>query len=478
MLHGKAIIDLHNIKTHRDERIVHDNMLTNYLRDVANQVSLNVQGIPTEQFGLTKPEVFGGLMMFGSALSNDADDYSFPSPHINRMIAHANNEAYSGADLTRGSYNSGQSSASDSGITQVWDFTQEQGNGTIASLGLCYTWAGLVGSGQPNLPETTAVGKYSSNWAKIITQSIDNPDAKRPSTVWCDTTNGKLVQAYLTSGGTLKVVRTLAPWSVYNPARSNIALNNAQYAQLAQSGAVEVKTFNLSSVLGSITGSPSFVTSDGKLYLISGASNWAPATTRTLVCFDLVAETYTSQSVTNNTGKTIYGFATNTLQGNLAIYDGYLYAQTTDSKLVYIKLTDNSDCGVVKAPDGTSDLAAATNTTLMVYGEMLCLMAQYNMTYSSVSYNNVNYVIMPKAASLYINISGICSSTGSTPKGIQVGMFSGKAYGAIHEQNANYNNIHPCLLPCLVTKNNLEAAVTKTADMTMRVTYTVTDQAE
>ena len=49
--------------------------------------------------------------------------------------------------------------------------------------------------------------------------------------------------------------------------------------------------------------------------------------------------------------------------------------------------------------------------------------------------------------------------------------------GLYGNSSSNYNDAW-IELPCLTTKNNLESAVTKTADMTMRVTYTVTDQAE
>ena len=156
MLHGHAKIELTNVKTGEKKIIEHDNMLTGWIRDMFTphgveghnmaQAQLNVSsGTQTTQ-EYTKEKLFRGVILFEDEVTNNADDYCFPA--ANKMTAHGDDQAYSGSDLSRGSFNAELSSSSETEMVSVWDWTQERGNGTISALGLCNRWAGGVGSGQ------------------------------------------------------------------------------------------------------------------------------------------------------------------------------------------------------------------------------------------------------------------------------------------------------------------------------------------
>lgn len=467
MLHGKTTIDLYNVKTHRSERIVHKNMLTNWIKDSFVLPSINLS---RPYYGLTREDFFGGLMMFAQALSNDADDYWFPNP-TNRMTAHADMSTYSGSDLSRGSFNSSISTSEPGTITNVWDFVQEQGNGTIASLGLCMPDFAKIGSGQETPAEATEVGRV----AGLPRQAMINSNVTGHHIF--DGTNNK-IYVYSVSSGVVTITEKIgAGYGNYNPVRGRIVFITSQtYVNEASldSNGTTTRTVDLSGVLGSVS-KVGIATDDGThIYLIALNSNWASGA-RTLVRLNLADGTYTTQQVTNSTGSTI-AQASSDLIGTIAVYNGYFYASTTGNKVVYIKLTDNSDHGTVKLPNGTEIQSTGTVTNLTpfsIIGNALCFFTATTFSAVAAIYTSDCFTIYGGAA-LYINISNFNTASSSS-----YGIFQNinKAWGEAECQNRSVN-IYSGMIPSLSTKNNLEAAVTKTADMTMRVTYTVTDQAE
>lgn len=468
MLHGRAIIDLHNNKTHRDERIVHDNMLTNWLSDVLpGAANLSAGFIAASD--ITSAKLFGGLIMFRNALSNDASDYLFPLPSENRMIAHANLQTYSGNDLTRGSYNDAQSSATDGTITNVWDFTQEQGNGTIASLGLCLDVFGKIGSGGTanvvnNATERTYLPSTSVLWASDTTRQ----------NVYNRTTG--ILHAMTLANGILTIVDKSPLTKTINPVRVNFAKRDtspsSEYS-VVNSPTLATRIVDLSSVLGSVSKSASWLTDDGQyLYMLPAGSDWSNGASKTLVKVKLEDGTYTTQTVTNNTGRTLY--LSNWWDGisvcSIAILNDILYIQTTANNVCYIDLTDNTNCGVVKLPDNTTEVAGEES----FFARQRCPFASFGkgIVFASTSlYSNIqkNYIL--DGATAYPLDLAAYRQYDSITTGFYMGKYNETAvligdtsYGAAL-----------CYLPALMTKNNLESAVTKTADMTMRVTYTVTD---
>ena len=474
MLHGRAVIDLHNTKTHRDERIVHDNMLTNWIRDVANPVHIQMLGRPNGET-LGRDRIFGGLMMFESPLTNDADDYLFPSFHQNRMIAHADDTAYTGTDLTRGSFNAAQSESNDSSKTVVWDFTQEQGNGNISSLGLCDTVFAICGSGQ-----TYAPGVYNRSAHKYI---FGNQRSGLDGNVsagyrFYDGENGNTV-VLIIDGSNFKIKYVPGYWAKFRPLVGGHTTTVTFYEPSTE--AYNAYTVDMSSVSASAQTATGFVSNDGKLYVFFGA-NWASGTTKDMVIFDMLTRTYTTQTITNNTGISLLSAAVVTAQkrSRICIKDGILYVPSTnDTKLVYINLSDNTDCGIVKAPDGVSDLTVADGALFEMGNMIVASNSIYAFTGAS-SENTYLYTVY-KGASLYLGWTHLTMHTHGTTNGVILAAQSmSKIHvaggGEIGTSTGGYNDAFE-ELPCLTTKNNLQQAVTKTADMTMRVTYTVTDSA-
>lgn len=469
MLHGRAIIDLHNNRTHRDERIVHDNMLTNWIRDSINPWTIYKQGRPAVET-MSYDNIFGGLMMFDAALPNDADDYLFPSPHTHKMIAHANNQTYSGADLTRGSYNEAQSVSTDGTITKVWDFTQEQGNGNIASLGLCTTRFAICGNGTKVLPATEARNTFQKVYNNR--SSVDGTDSgKSRGFRFYDGISGTTIVARCTNG-VLSVIEVPAYWSKFNPTVGQHGTSPYFYIP----SNVSVETYDLTAI-STNNYIASHVSNSGVLYLLFGTS-WSNGDSRTLVAFDLRARTYTTQTITNNTGEQIRIGLGDYDNAHFAIDDdGYLYIATTASKIAFINLADNTDCGIVKAPNGIDDLQGASSyicCTISRFGKWI-IAGSRGYLFSNV---DATMYIIKKGVSWYGGWSRIQMVGYQYEEHLCAGQSIAKhlfAYGGA-AGNTNYDYGETLTeIPCLATINNLESAVTKTADMTMRVTYTVTD---
>lgn len=455
MLHGHTKIELTNVKTGEKKTVEHDNYMTNWLRDV---LTPNIYGrniLTCDGFSnrpdFSKAALFGGVILFENQLSeNDPDDYLFPQN--NKMIAHGGNEVYAGTDLTMGSFNSGLSVISDDEATFIWDFTQERGNGTISALGLTNIYGGKAGSGH---------GKNAADInveLSLLKQQIWSSDSGNAYTyLFFDETNNKafFVKPNLSDG---KIVYREASYNCteYNPIKDKLSWDRLG---LYENG--EEKQIDISSYFATF---PALTIYNGKLYMCE-ASNWTGGN-RTFVVFDFAAETLTTQTVTNATGKTLVANpGINQLYHAFEIWENRMYFSTSDSHRAYIDMTDNTDCGVIKNPD---------NEEIESSGEFCKLwdMLIFADT-GEVSGNKTQlWVMTNKDHASRRNLSGLqVQSDGVRP------CFGGnKARAYYMNWYGYYSASYPKVaynFMALQTKNNLDSPVTKTSDMTMRVTYTI-----
>lgn len=491
MLHGRAVIDLHNARTHRDEKIVHDNMLTNWISDYMRPPAFlqTCIGDPASASartwgGISPTVVLGGLMMFGSQLSNDATDYLFPRPSVAKMIAHGNREAYSGTDLSRGSFNAAQSSQSASSLTQVWDFTQEQGNGTIASLGLCHNLMGKIGSGQDTDSENNSTGKVNLYNNSVNAQdgfilgatAALTPVSSRYYSMYINKVTGYCYTMTVYNGKIVTKKKKLPLGERLNLLDETVPTNVPPYLSNLTS-AETITEVDVSSHLGNTSSGAAWVDAvNGILYLLDLSSAWTSGS-KTLVAFNIEAGTFTTSTVTNNTGVQLGVIPNTYYTGIFAISEGLLYIPRYNSKeIYYINLADNTDCGKVQYNDGTDftiDINFAIGKCLFLkWGSML--MCSDQLYRSADTYTYPAKLIDAKKA-YHLNLVAPSTMSG----GITNVACQFPARLIVANCSAGGNDIivtQP--MYGLATKNNLESAVTKTADMTMRVTYTVTDQAE
>ena len=141
---GNLVLELTDENSGTTETLTETNMVTNAVNDILgiNPLALfyKVAGeydemvIWNEELLPICPNMIGGILLFPSALTEDANNL-YPSSS-NLPVAYASNDVNATANVQRGSMNLTESMALEDGYKFVWEFTPSQGNGTIAAVGL------------------------------------------------------------------------------------------------------------------------------------------------------------------------------------------------------------------------------------------------------------------------------------------------------------------------------------------------------
>lgn len=154
-LKGKTTIELTDVNTGEVTTVEEENMVTNALNYFFNSNPMGVFNYLTNQNSMKLfneafipicPKILGGIMLFSEKLEEDVDNI-FPQSDLMPM-AYAANNANPYEDSKRGSMNLNESMPITNGYRFVWDFATSQGNGTIAALALtsCYGGEAIYGS--------------------------------------------------------------------------------------------------------------------------------------------------------------------------------------------------------------------------------------------------------------------------------------------------------------------------------------------
>lgn len=474
MLHGHAKIELTNVKTGITKTIEHDNMLTDYYKDVFTPRTIYGRTIIGSGKEMDKAYMFGGVVLFEDEVDTNASHYDFP--HDNKMIARGSNIAYSGVDRTLGSYNETLSVIEDDSATFVWDFTQERGNGNISSIGLTSVDGGLIGGGRDddgdkNNDVVVSINLLREQETPSTTGSGSPDNAYIPA--WVNEDNNVIYYAKFNSAGTqLNIFEVQYPVDEIDL----IHLKTRTDRVVDVSKGVE-RTITISTGYSN----PKSFANDGKLYFIGGQTNWTNGTSKSFGVYDFDNHSLgNSISVMNNTGKTIVigsGVASGfTRQTKFAIYNGYLYARTSDRHIVYINLDDNTDCGIVVDGAGTQIVRGGDTEDFLIamFGNLIFSAGEIYANGKGSDAQKTIYVLDSKGVARRRNIAPLNVVYGEYAGAINV---SGYAHGFYISQSSGalYRAYNPM---CLATKLNLENPVTKTADMTMRISYTITEASE
>lgn len=212
-MHGHTKITLHDVKTGKDEIYEDDNLVTLAVPKI----------FKTNWFGLSRfdrvipmQNLFGGVMCFQDAMTESTSNI-FPPSKVNPMIANAGQTTHATASTTRGNPNGAASEVDPATRTVkfVWDWTLEQGNGTISTVCLTNAAAGDCGL----YPDGTL-----PLWDVNITPAINNVTFYRASTIggtWSEDiaktcpvgfdADGDGICLYL-DGTTFKEMKVRHPW--------------------------------------------------------------------------------------------------------------------------------------------------------------------------------------------------------------------------------------------------------------------------
>lgn len=161
-LKGKSVIELTDVKTGQKEFYENENIVTNSIKNIfgINLSALVSSNQLRSKFMPLYKNALGGVFAFDKEIEENPDILFAPSD-VN-YVAYAGNNINTTTDKRRGSLNAAECEATDNQIKLVWDFSTSQGNGTIKCLSLTSGCGGRFGDGGNAI---IGDGYYnSSNW--------------------------------------------------------------------------------------------------------------------------------------------------------------------------------------------------------------------------------------------------------------------------------------------------------------------------
>ena len=168
-LKGTMVIELTDVNTQEVETITEENMITNLVNNMLGINPMAVHYISAGEYDNTLiwntdllpicPNMIGGILLFPSSITEDADNIYLSSNNL--PVAYASNDVNATANTKRGSMNLTESMALTNGYKFVWEFTPSQGNGAIAAIGLTSKHGGANAYGS-EVNDTTGFLKIKS----------------------------------------------------------------------------------------------------------------------------------------------------------------------------------------------------------------------------------------------------------------------------------------------------------------------------
>ena len=458
---GNITIELEDTNTGAVETVSETNMVTNLVNDL---LGINPMGAYFKTGGNYDemmlwndamlpicPNMMGGILLFPSALSEDAGNL-YPSSG-NYPVAYASNDVNATENTKRGSMNLTESMALSDGYKFVWEFTPSQGNGTIAAIGITSKYGGANAYGSVAAVDTALLQIRKLPISPGVTML--NVLCR---TVTLDFANNKLYSlAY--SSNTVTI-------SEYRIPCFDIGLNeklNDTTLTLVDTTVLSCSTFQF---YGSYTPYGIFMDGgDGYWYGFSNQANSSGDATVLWIKIDQSDYSFTegSWTLSNATLKALGSFREDssypTTNRNAVVRNGYLYALAYDDTGIYkINISNYTDVTLISF--GFTSSARSIGGS----GSCQCLLT---MIHDLI----VGYDFMIDANDNVTETYGGTRFTNLATPLFQYKEFA-VAWGGSYGNEYRYGFI---LTPYLATICNLSSAVVKNADKTMKITYTLTE---
>ena len=459
---GNVTVELADVNTGVVETVQEMNMVTNAVNDL---LGTNPMGLFYKTSGQYDdmvvwndemlpicPNVIGGLLLFPSALTEQAANI-YP-PATNMPVGYASNDVNATGNVKRGSMNLTESMALSDGYKFVWEFTPSQGNGTIAAIGLTSKQGGA--------------NDYGSDAAVDATLLLLRQNSLNLSVAWLNTLfravevdfeNG-LLYSIAYASNTVTITKYRIP--IFDVGL-NEKLDDTTLT-LLDTTVLQCSTFHF---YGSYTPSGIFLDGgDGYWYGFANSANSSGNATVLWIKIKKSDLTFTEGTWTLSTAalKAMGSFREDSsypnTQRNAVLRNDYLYVLGYDNTCVY-KINISNSTDVTKLNLGFTSEAKSICTSgscevrLMMIGDVI------------VGYD----FIIDGSDNVIQTFGGTRTNNLATPlfryKEFMVGW--GGSYGNEYRYNFLFT-------PYLATIYNLSQAVVKNADKTMKITYTLTEQ--
>ena len=440
------------------KRIEKHNVISPYVSGLTKQGNLWYMESGLSIYPLID-KMFGGCLLTDKA-NPDGDEVSGFFGMLggdSNIVAQCSNDAYNGNNARRGSYNTNESGAITGGFRHVFDWGTDRGNGTINGVCLC----------KPQM----ARFDYSD-----ISSRIPSDDSYFNENLgWIE--NG-------TDGVTIDDAFVLMDVMDYEREKG--------YTISYSSGTITVTEYELNTKRFRILGAVGGIISSSSHTISQSVNNYDRSTSTVCYTGDYIHLLTFSGSTLNDyaikvadwscvaTSHTFSGVSFTTFRGDerlesagMLIKGGYLYAISGSSGQKIVKCNLSNDADVTEYDNPVYSVAGSSDWgnggshgsfVLMPNGDF------YIIDWNTA--NAVGYCVYFHNGSFYY-----CKKIyGRMQRSIYSNSY-GTLYGASGYGGGSYAKSFflETAFPYVSTVNNLEEAVTKSADLTMKLTYELTE---
>ena len=462
-LTGTMRIELTDVNTGEVTAVTEENMVTDAVNHILGlnpmgvfyEIGESIDGVKwQEAFLPICPNAIGGILLFSKALEERADNiYSLSD---NLPVAYASNNVNSTANVARGSMNLTESKKLDNGYKFVWEFTPSQGNGTIAAAALTSAQGGANAYG--------SLVNDSTTFLQIKSIKLDGMAMVRElvlfEAVEVDFERNLLYSITYQDTG-VRIRKVHIPIFTVG---LNEKLDDSSFA-VVDDRVIQTSTFRF---LGDYTLYGEFLDGgDGYWYGFSNEGNSSGSAT--MVWVKIKKEDYSmtegewtlSNAKLMDVGRREEDSSFPERYLKCCIRKGYLYVMANNKKGIYkINLANSSDVTLISLGFTSKWKPLCETGTCEVYMTLvgdLIIGGDFQVT--------VEDKVIHTQGSFRLNDA-------ATPlfqyKNFLLGW--GGSYGS------EYRTMY-LLTPYLASINNLSSAVVKTVDKTMKITYTLKEEA-
>lgn len=471
MLKGKTKIDLTDIHTGEIETIEEENMVTNALQYIFNPLGYVKDA--SVMFGSNFVNFYstltGGLLLLDTSITEDAAQIALPN-NVGQTGCAVFNQQNTSDKTLRGNYNATETEIDvvNRKIKYVYDFDTAEGNGTIACVCLTHAYGGYGNRGVPDSePVKGAYPFFVSVGSGLLRLTGSNSgigayDRSMGYTTYgsgykwlikLDASTDSVYYFTITSTTSIRISR-------YRANMNTVSLfDNPSTTRLLQ----ESEDVTFSTAINQQYFSYNYDEETDKLYIMS-ASSYSVSNNGSYVIteIDLANDNAVKQySMTNKTGTSIRLAYE---KEDAYCYRGYIYFQNYNLSTHYIFRQEIGNSANVEQISTTDALRQAypmlgrdgkiyfenpsgySGTYCLYIIDVDSFTLTYPETYELMDQNHRTYAPVKGMPMLYYCSSGTSNGTFAV--------------------RTDY----------LATINNLSTPVLKTADKTMKVTYTLQEQ--
>lgn len=463
-LKGTMVLELTDTNTGEMERVEETNMLTNAVNHI---LGLNPMGIFYAASGEYDehvlwndvllpicPNMIGGILLYSERLEEDVENI-YPST-AKLPVAYASNDVNATASVARGSMNLTESKVLDNGYRFVWEFTPSQGNGTIAAVALTSALGGKNVYGDSVASDTTFLVLKRVTLDEMEQEEMTNIY----SAVEVDFEKNVLYSIRFQDASVIIRKKKLPVFSV----GINDRLNDMTCTQVEE----KVLTCSTFAFLGSYTPYGNFFDGqDGYWYGFANEGNSSGDATMYWIKIKKDDYSFTEGvwTLSNAHLQAVGSFKVDTFVERTnrgVIRNGYLYVPAYELTGIYkINVNNSADVTFIEfgfESEGTALSGSGTGATYIVLVNDLIIGWDYQI--------KPDDIVVQTAGSKRLLYAG-------TP------LFQYKEF--VTAWGGNYGtDYHSTFLvtPYLASINNLDSAVIKNTDKTMKITYELTEVTE